>query len=355
MPPRAFAARAEDAPEASPRPRLPGERGGGPARPGRSFMPLEIDPEGGQVLGMVVTPSFQAVALADNGNTTIASAEIRLDSIEDPDLVVRHLAREGRRLIGAHLDDRSRLFGGVLAITAVVDPVRGHVVDAPYLGWGSYPLRARLADLLDPPMAVRPMTATIALSEFLFGKARGRNNVLTLACGLGVAAAVILDGRIIQKGRYPFGAIGGTSAIAEDGTAATLDELASGLGVLRHLHGDDMMPGRASLPRMARALREAIETDRAGDDPVVGAEFARAGRELGRTVIQFGRFIVPDLVLIAGSLSRSPRFVSAARETVTEGLAPSSLAVVGDVATGSVSLCAASCAMAIHEHLLERS
>ena len=332
---------------------LPEERGDAPGRPGRRFVPLDIDPQGGQVLGIGISPTFQTVTLADIKNNTVAGTEIELDTIDDPDQVIRRVARESRRLIGAHLDDRSRLLGGLLMLTGTVDPARGDVLSAPYLGWGSFPLRARLADLLDLPMKIQSMTATIALAEMLSGETRGWNNVLTLLCGLGIGAAVILDGRLVQGGSFPTGGIGSMTVTGEDGATATLDELGSGLGVLWRLHGDDMTPGRAPLPRMARALREAVEREQAGD-PAISALMVRAGRELGHVVVQFARFVSPEVVLIAGPLSMSPGYMTGVGEAVAEGMVPPPAEVVASAVTGSVSGRSASCAMAICEYLLER-
>ena len=134
----------------------------GPVKPGRRTMRLDIDPQGGQVLGIGIDPTFLTITLADIKNNTVATSSVELDTIEEPDLVIRRVAQESRRLIGAHLDDRGRLIGGVLTITGAVDPVRGDLLDSPYLGWGRFPLRARLADVLDLPVRVRSMAAAIA-------------------------------------------------------------------------------------------------------------------------------------------------------------------------------------------------
>ena len=332
---------------------MPERRRAAPARPGRRFVPLDIDPEGGQVLGIAIGPSYQTVHVADIKNNTVAGMEIELDAIDDPDQVVRRVARESRRLIGAHIDDRSRLLGGFLMITGDVDRARGDVLDAPYLGWGYFPLRARLADLLDLPMTIRSMTATIALAETLFGAARGWNNVLTFLCGLGIGAAVILDGRPIDGGRYPTGGIGDMKVTGEDGTVTTLDRLGTGLGVLRRLHGHHMTPARTPHSALSHMLREAIERERAGD-PAVGALTTRAGRELGHVVVQFSRFVSPEAVVIAGPLSMSPGYVSGVRDAVAEGMAQAQAAIIASAITGQASGRSASCAMAIYEYLLER-
>ena len=332
---------------------LPEERGDEPYGPGRRCVPLDVDPQGGQVLGINIGPTFQTVTLADLKNRIIANADLQLETIEDPEMVVRRVARESRHLIGTHLDGRSRLLGGLLTIAGRVDPVRGDVLDAPYLGWGPFPLRSRLADLLDLPVKVQSITATVAREEMLFGDTRGRDNVLMLLCGLGIGAAVILDGRLVEGGNLPGGGIGRMEVVGEDGTATTLDQLASGLGVLRRLHGETMAPTHTPLSRLARALLDAVESDRAGD-PDVAALMARSGRDLGRVIVQFGRFIRLEAVRIAGPLSLSPRYVAAVGETVAEGMAPYPPEVVSSTATDTAGIYAGGCSMAICEYLLER-
>lgn len=332
---------------------LPGEHDELPSGPGRRCVPLDIDPEGGQVLGINIGPTFQTVTLADIKNRIIAHTDLELEAVEEPELVVRSVARESRRLIDTHLGGRGRLFGGLLTVAGQVDSVRGDVVGAPYLGWGPYPLRARLADLLDLPIKVQSITAAVAREEMLFGETRGRGNVLVLLCGLGIGAAVILDGHLVEGSDVATGGIGRMEAVGEDGTATTLDQLASGLGILRRLHGDAMVSSHTPLSRLARALLEAVESDRTGD-PDVAALMDRAGRELGRVVVQFARFVRLDAVRIAGPLSLSPRYVAATGEALAEGTGPDPAEVVASTDTGTATGYAAGCGMAICEYLLER-
>lgn len=330
---------------------LPEKLPDGPVRPGRRTIRLDIDPQGGQVLGIGIDPSFLTVTLADIKNSTIATSGVELDTVEEPDLVIRRVARESRRLIGAHLDDRRRLIGGVLTIAGAVDPVRGDLLDSPHLGWGRFPLRARLADVLDLPVRVRSLAAAVAQAETLFGAAGGFNNVLTLVCGLGIDAIVILAGRLVDREGFPGGGIGEMEVTGEDGTVSTLDQLGGGLGMLRCLHGEVMTPSRSPPSSVAQALREAVERDQA-DDPMVRALMARAGREFGRVVVQLARLFVPDVILLAGPLSEAPGYVDAARQVVAGGIAPRRAEVITGVLAGSSSERSVSCAMAIHEYLL---
>lgn len=329
-----------------------GPRGDAPAKPGRRVYPLEIDPQGGQVLGIGIGPEYQTVTLADIGNNVIAATELELGTIDDPDLVTRSVAQESRRLIGRHLEDRSRLLGGLFMISASVDPVRGSVVEAPYLGWGAFPLRARLSDLLDLPMKLQSVTDAVASAEQLFGAARDRSNVLALLCGLGLGAAMIMDGRLIRGGSPPAGGAGAMKVTAEDGTVTTLDQAGTGLGVIRRLHGDGIASGPAPIAAMARALRDAVERDLAGD-PVVAALMAEAGRELGRVCVQFFRFAMPEAVLVAGPLSMSPSYMAAIAEIVDSDTQSGPVEVTASIVSAPVASWSASCAMAVWEYLIE--
>ena len=323
-----------------------------PVKPGRRASPLEIDPQGGQVLGIGIGPSYQTVTLADIGNNVIAATEIELGAIEDPDLVTRSVARESRRLIGRHLEDRSRLLGGLLMITASVDAARGSVVEAPYLGWDAFPLRARLSEILDLPMSLQSMMAAVAKAEFLFGAARDRSHVLALLCELGVGAAVIMDGRLIEGGRPPAGGMGAMKVIAEDGTVTTLDHAATGLGIVRRLRGEGTASEPAPIAAMALALRDAVERDCAGD-PVVAALMAAAGREMGRVIVQFFRFAMPEAVLVAGPLAMSPSYMGGIAEVVDGDTQSGPVEIMASIVSAPVASWSASCAMAVWKYLIE--
>ena len=326
----------------------PGEM---PVRPGRRFQPLSIDPRGGQALGIAISPGVQAVALADIGLNIIEGAELRIEPVADAEHVIRRIAQESRRLIGKHVEDRSRLLGGYLMVTAVVDPGRGEVLGSPYLGWGHVPLRARLDELLDLPMQIRMLLPTIAQSEVRFGVAQGHRNVLAALCGLGIGMAVLLDGRPIGDTLVPTGPIGVMKVIGEDGIATTLDDLAGGAGILRRLHGDLRLTPE-TFPQVDRALHDAIEGDRAGD-PAISAGMTRAGRALGRLAVQQAYFVRPEVVLVAGPLAAAPSYMAAIQEMLDEGMTPP-IAVVASRVMGAEGAWWASCSMAAYEYLVER-
>ena len=325
------------------------------AAPGRRVVPLDIAPEGGYVLGIGVTSVLQTITLADLKDRAIAGTELTLDPVNDADAVIARLARESRRLIDAHVADRRRLLGGFLATSGRVDGGRGIVRRSLYMGagWNDMPLRARFASLLDLPMRIEALPAAIGLAEMRFGAARGWNDVLSFTCGLGLGAGLILDGRLVEGRVSSASEIGRAPATAADGATAALDRLASGFAVLRSL-GDESAGLRLPHGReRVEWLFAAIERDRKGD-PSVAEAMSGAGRELGRAVARFARFVAPEVVVITGPLSTAPRYLAAAREAAAEEMGTAPLDVVAGTVTGPVSGLSATCALAVCEYLFER-
>ncbi len=331
---------------------LPDGPGDAPRGRGRIPVLLDVAPQGGRVLGIGIAAALQTITLADLKNEAIAGVELDLDTLDDPNAVIEAVAEESRRLIRAHVTDRDRLFGGLAMVAGAVDPARGSVTGAPPLGWArEVPLQAELAALLDLPMRIESLPGGIALAEARFGAARGRADALVFTCGLGVAAGLVLDGRLVRgRAALPPGEIGAMTVTGNGPGARTLGELAGGLGVLRRLRGDAMDPARAAATELARALRDAIGRD---GDPAVAASMAAAGSELGRAAAGFVRLVAPEVVVIAGLLSMSPHYVSAAREALVEALGAVPVEVAAGAVTGPIDGYSASCGLAICEYLFE--
>ena len=322
------------------------------AGPGRRFVYLDVAPQGGQVLGIGIGHTFQTITLTDLKNQVISGTDLKLDSLDDPDMVIERVAEGSRQLIDRHIEDRSRLLGGFLMIPALVDHTRGNVQRSDSLGWSNVPLRSKLSSLLDLPIKVESMMSAFALAETRFGAAREQKNVLVLLCALGIGAGLVLDGRLVKGKDFAAEEIGRIMVTGKDGNPATLNQVASGYGILQNLHGRAGLTGM-SLKEQSGAFLSAIGRDRDGD-PAVTALMDEASSTLGQTVAQFINFIVPESVVIAGPLAASPSYVSGVRDAIAKGLGTEEVNVVTSTITGPVSGQSATCGLAICEYLFEQ-
>ncbi len=321
---------------------LPETPAGG--RPGRRSVPLDIDPAGGQVLGIGIGPAFQTVTLADLKNRVIAGAELRFESFGDADRTIAAMAERSRELVARYLEGPGRLRGGFVMVSGAVDPAAGTVLEAPSLGWRGVPVRERFAAALgfDLPLRVESLPAAVAMAEMSFGAGRGRRNLLLIVSELGLSACAIVNGAPVEREGLRSGMVGAARAVAEDGSVAPLDRLAGAPAVLGE--------GGAAAAPGAEALADAIRRDRDGDADVA-ARMARAGRELGRAVSPVVPLVMPEVVVIAGPLAESTRYVGAARAAVAEALGPAAVDVVASRITGPVSGLSATCGLAACDHL----
>jgi len=76
------------------------------------------------------------------------------------------------------------------------------------VGWRSFPLRARLADLLGRPTFVDNDAKALALAEGWVGAARGIDDYLAMVVSTGVGGGIVLGGRLLDGAAGNAGHIG---------------------------------------------------------------------------------------------------------------------------------------------------
>lgn len=183
-------------------------------RLGRPPVSLDILPEGGQVLGAVINPAFQGVALSDLKNRTIVEIELDLNSVDDPDLVIERVVDSSRHLMSRFVPDRHRLLGGYVVLSATLDPQHGVVHSSRYLGWKEIPLADRVSELLASPIRLESSPVAMALAETRFGIAQERRNVLVIYCGLGLGTGLIVSGHPVPGHGFTAGGLSTASGLA---------------------------------------------------------------------------------------------------------------------------------------------
>jgi predicted NBD/HSP70 family sugar kinase len=315
--------------------------------PGRRFVRLDVNAEGGYVLGIGVNVFSQSVTLADLKNRRIARQDLKLSDLSDPERVIDALMRVAKDLIERHLSDRRRLLGACIAFTGAVDPETGVVRTSPYLRWGEVAIRDRFEQALAMPVHIENLNVAIALAESRFGIARGMTNMLTVNCSLGVGASLLIDGRIARGHDCSAGLIGGIVPPGADDL--TLDMVAGGRAVLKTLYGNKLSIPATPSNELADMLLAAIDRANTGD-AAARAAIADAGRTLGQTLRPFAELLRPQAVAIAGPVTTSPDYIDACRDALTGGRGAYAPALL----VSSLSPQAAARWVAIDEFLLER-
>ncbi len=148
--------------------------------------------------------------------------------------------------------------------------------------WRSFPLRARLAEHLDLPVAVDNDAKALALGEGWCGAAQGVSDYVAMVVSTGVGGGIVSQGRLLDGASGNAGHIGhvfvaeGTEAWARH-PAGLLESEASGTGIAV----------RTGAPAAA-----ASEVDR-----------VRAGTLVGRAVASVANLLDLRLAVVAGSVA----------------------------------------------------
>ena len=186
-----------------------------------------------------------------------------------------------------------------VVVPGVVDDVRGVAVWSENLDWRDVPFVAAVSERCGLPTVLGHDVRAGGLAESRLGAARGVDDVVFLAIGTGIAAAVLLGGRLHAGGGYA-GEIGHTWAGHDEPCAC------GGRGCLEAIASAGAIARRYTA-RTGRGVVGAEEVLRvaAGGDPDAIAVWEEALDALAGALAWVASVLAPEAVVIGGGLSRA--------------------------------------------------
>lgn len=211
----------------------------------------------------------------------------------------------GRPVVDAVEAIARRLAGGEppaavgVVVPGIVDEAAGVAVHAENLGWHDVPLRSLLAARLGCPVAVGHDVRAGGLAEHRAGALRGAADAVFLPVGTGIAAALVLDGRVFAGDGYA-GEIGhvdvGHALECACGGRGCLEAIASAAAVARRYTAATGAPVGGS--------RDVAELVRRGD-PAAVAVWDDALDALAAGLALLTGVVAPTVVAVGGGLGES--------------------------------------------------
>ena len=200
-----------------------------------------------------------------------------------------------------------------VGVPGFINSQTGSVDLAPSLEWSGFPLRERLVERYDLPVAVENDANLAALGELWFGPDSDADNLVLITLGTGIGAGIVLNGMVYQGSHHMAGEVGYFLPERCD-----LDHEYPGFGALELLASGSGIAARAKTHLRARPdihtfSAEQIESLSAED--VFAA--ARSGEDWARPVLtdtvdylaqaiaSIQQVLDPDLILLGGGVSRS--------------------------------------------------
>jgi glucokinase-like ROK family protein len=171
----------------------------GPGRPG---MMIDIDPNGGRLIGAEIGVDFISVVLTDLKASVVWRKKIDTNGSSHRQTEIIALTE---RLFQEAIDETNaagqRLLGIGVGVPGLVDHATGTLLFAPNLGWSNVPLRA-MWQRYGVPLIVENEANAAALGEHLIGVAKHIDNFIYLSAGVGLGGGLMIDGKL-------YGGVGG--------------------------------------------------------------------------------------------------------------------------------------------------
>jgi glucokinase len=268
--------------------------------------------------GFVVAIDFGGtkldVATASIDGEILASERLQTDAAGGADQAVERALDAARALC----DATAETTGGRLLAAGASSPgivLEDRILLAPNVpGWTELPLAARLREGLDLPTVVTETDVkAAALAESRWGALRGADPGVFLSLGTGLAAGVVVGGRVLHGANGAAGEIGYALRGVHDDSGA-----ADGRAPLEEYAGGRALGERGS--RLLGATLSAAEVlDRAEEDLEARMLVAETLAELAVHVANLAILLDPARIAVGGGLmGRSELILATLRRRVRQ-------------------------------------
>lgn len=260
--------------------------------------------------GVDVGGSTISVLITDLDGRALARRTV--DTIRDePEHAAEQVAAAIRNACSSVGLDVRHLAGVGVGVPGRVDPTDGVVTLALNLGWHSVPLRAALESCLGVPCRVANDVRTAAAGLVERRVLGDVDDLVYLSIGTGIAAGIVLDGRLHAGAHHLAGEIG-HMVLSNDGPACAcglrgcLETYAAGPQIAERA-ADAIAAGEHSALSEVSSDRDLTAVDvyaaaRAGD-PLACRIADDAGRALARVIYQLALGLDVERVCIGGGVS----------------------------------------------------
>lgn len=265
------------------------------------------------VVGVDVGGTKIAAAVVDAVGQMCGRVQVPTD-VRGAEATLESIAEAIRRALSAAGVARGDVLAAGLGIPGKVDPEAGVGILSVNLGWRDVPVKALLEARLGMPCTLENDVKAATLGEGRFGAGRGRRNFIYLSVGTGIAAGLILDGRLYRGSTGMAGEVG--HAIIDPhgprckcGARGCLEAVASGPAIAARAK-EALRTSRPTLLRDwaagpdGQVTAEQVFAAAAQGDPVAQEVVEGAGTYLGLAISQLIMAFDPQLVVLGGGVAQ---------------------------------------------------
>ncbi|MGC9468497.1 MAG: ROK family protein [Anaerolineae bacterium] len=165
---------------------------------GRPSILLELDPQGGYIIGARLDVDYSSVLLTDFAAETVWRADVRHSRDDGQEAIQAELLSLIQQACD-HVPETGRpILGLGVSMPGLVDVASGTLLFAPNLGWHDVPIKAWLSQAFHFPIYVDNEANLSALGECYFGAAQDVDHVLLVSITAGVGAGIVVNQQILS-------------------------------------------------------------------------------------------------------------------------------------------------------------
>lgn len=193
-----------------------------------------------------------------------------------------------------------------MGIPGIVDTSQGFAHAAVNMGWSELAFSDEMEKRLGAPVFIDNDVRVYTLGEAVAGSGKGARNVVCVTLGTGIAAGVMIDGKIVSGSGFYAGEVGhdscpGVSYVCKCGKVGCLETIASATGIAR-LATDAIEEGKKSILQNIDGPITAFDVFCATEegDQVSLDVFDYVGRTLGTKLVTISYLLNPEKIIVGG-------------------------------------------------------
>lgn len=286
--------------------------GVGDSNGGRPPVIVEFNSKEKYVLGVDLGATLIRGVLADLDAEIVMEVQLPTGKEEGYEAVLSNVVSVVNRLLASRGLDTDHVIGLGIGVAGLLDKDKRVVDFSPDFGWQDVHFKDDLEARISIPLFIENSTRLMALGEKGYGQGKNLANFIVVNVGYGIAAGIVVEGKLIDGGKGYSGEFGhmtiepDSEVVCDCGRKGCLEALASGrsIGLAARTHLTDasklnQLSGGRPERVDARMVFEALE---AGD--VFARDICRnAIRSLSVGIANLIHLLDPTHVFIGGGVS----------------------------------------------------
>ena len=272
---------------------------------GRRAGLLEINPEGGFAVGLMVQPSSLTAVILNLNSDPVYSQQWNMPLRDNYPRALDLIAQCVEELLRESGVPREKFIGVGLGMGGLIDAENGRCIDSWIMNWQNAKISHPLEDRLGISVFLDNDINCLAIYEKLFGQGQAYHHFLEVAIGRGVGLGIVINGDLYRGAFGGAGEFGHTAVTTEGrlcvcGNHGCLETYLSEAGIVKN-YLEYVRSTTYSLETDIEepTIHDIVAQAKNGDESAKAA-FQRAGVLLGVSLANLVNIFNPECILLIG-------------------------------------------------------